>query len=171
MDHSPPEIFVPVDTFVVAHEDHVLRARLHGSFALCISDDVHDAGALIHVQAGRPGRAGNNPDLTDNTLSTDLLLLDRCLADLREAEPRGRHWQAHFLAHAAEQAGGYDRLSALQAFIEVYLEDTGVKLASAVIHDGAERELFFRPSLRTLRCEETPGLGETRRMKLSPDSL
>jgi hypothetical protein len=164
MDHTPPEVTVPVDSFLVARHDQVLCAHLQGSFALCISDEVQDAGALIHVQAGRPGRTSNsNPDLTDNTLSTDLLLLDRCLAELRVAEPRAKHWQARFVAHADPAAGGAARLSALQAFIEVYLEDTGVKLTSTVTHDGATRRLAFRPALRSLRCEENSG--DTQRMR------
>lgn len=168
-DHTPPEVTVAVDTFVAGRHDQILHARLHGSFALCISDEVHDAGALVHVQAGRPGRvAPANPDLTDNTLSTDLLLLDRCLAELRLAEPRARHWQARFVAHADPQAGGFDRLSALQAFIEVYLEDTDVALTSAVTHEGPARLLSFRPALRSLRCEEAISPDETCRMQVVP---
>lgn len=165
MDHSPPEVIVPVDSFQIARQDQLLCARLRGSFALCISDEVHEAGALIHVQAGRPGRTGNNPDLTDNTLSTDLLLLDRCLTELQLAEPRARHWQARFVAHADPEAGGVERLAALQAFIEVYLEDAGVHLSSAVTHEGAGRSVVFRPALRTLRCE--PAEGDTQVMRLS----
>lgn len=167
-DHIPPEVNVAVDSFVVGRDDHVLNARLQGSFALCISDEVHEAGALVHVQAGRPGRVAANPDLTDNTLSTDLLLLDRCLAELRQAEPRARHWQARFVAHADPEAGGFDRLSALQAFIEVYLEDTGVKLTSAVTHEGFARQLSFRPAMRTLRCEAAGAADETQRMQAVP---
>jgi hypothetical protein len=164
MDHTPPEVTVPVDTFLIAHRDQVLCARLSGSFALCISDEVQDTGALVHVQAGRPGRTGNNPDLTDNTLSTDLLLLDRCLAELRLAEPRAKHWQARFVAHADPAAGGFERLSALQAFVEVYLEDTGVQLTSTITHDGPTRQLAFRPAVRSLRCDEAADT--TQRMKL-----
>jgi len=166
MDHTPSEVTVPIDSYLVARQDQMLCASLKGSFALCISDEVLEAGALVHVQAGRPGRINDNPDLTDNTLSTDLLLLDRCLAELREAEPRARHWQARFVAHADPAAGGFERLSALQAFIEVYLEDTGVKLTSAVTHEGPVRKLAFRPALRTLRCEQQ--LGDTQRMQRVP---
>jgi hypothetical protein len=153
MDHTPPEVRVPVDSFQVALRDQVLCARLHGSFVLCISDEVQDTGALVHVQAGRPGFSGN-PDLTDNTLSTDLLLLDRCLHELRIAEPRARHWQARFIAHADPASGGFERLSALQAFVEVYLEDTGVRLVAATTHDGPVRRLAFRPAVRTIQCEQ-----------------
>lgn len=167
MDHPPPEIAVPVDSFHVAQRDQVLRARVQGSFVLCISDEVQETGAMVHVQAGRPGRINTSPDLTDNTLSTDLLLLDRCLAELRLAEPRARHWQAKFVGHAAPEAGGVHRLSALQAFVEVYLEDTGVHLASTVTYEGMPRLLAFRPAMRSLRCEESTG-NETQRMKLAP---
>jgi hypothetical protein len=166
MDHTPPEVTVPVDSYFVAQLDQILCAQLRGSFALCISDEVHDAGALIHVQAGRPGRIGTNPDLTDNTLSSDLLLLDRCLMELRAAEPRARHWQAKFVAHADPNAGGAERLSALQAFIEVYLEDTGVRLTSADTHAGGAQWLTFRPALRTLQCDEIDD--STQRMPISP---
>lgn len=168
-DHIPAQIDVAVDSFVVAREDHVLCARLHRSFALCISDEVQDSGALVHVRADRPGRVNDNPELTDNTLSTDLLLLDRCMAALREAEPRARHWQARFVAHADPESGGFDRLSALQAFIEVYLEDAGVKLTSTVTHDGPARRLSFRPALRSVRCVHSSspehGLGATQRLQ------
>jgi chemotaxis receptor (MCP) glutamine deamidase CheD len=167
MDHTPTEIPVPVDTFQIATQGQVLCARLNGSFVLCISDELEEAGALLHVQAGRPGRAAANPDLTDNTLSTDLLLLDRCLHELREAEPRARHWQARFVAHADPAAGGYDRISALQAFVEVYLEDAGVRLTSAAMHDGPVRQLAFRPALRQLRCE-VESVDTTQRMTLLP---
>lgn len=166
MEHTPPEVMVPVDSFLVAQQDLFLCAQLQGSFALCISDEVHDSGALIHVLAGRPGRVGTNPDLTDNTLSTDLLLLDRCLAELRIAEPRARHWQARFVAHADPDAGGAERLSALQAFIEVYLEDTGVRLTSASTEAGPTRRLTFRPALRSLRCDQADD--STQRMQLTP---
>lgn len=143
---------VPVDQFVVVRRDALLCARLSGSFALCIGDEVEQAGALLHMQAGRPGRV-NDPELTDNTLSTDLLLFDRCLGDLKRAEPKARHWQARFVAHADPRAGGVERLEAIQAFIAAYLEDTGVRLVSQVTHQGPARQLTFRAALGTVRCE------------------
>lgn len=167
MDRQPAEVSVPVDSFHVTARDTLLCARLLGSFALCISDEVHESGALVHVRAGRPGRVSNDPDLTDNTLSSDLLLLDRCLSELKLAEPRARHWQARFVAHADPDAGGAERLAALQAFIEAYLEDTGVKLTSAVTYDGPERRLAFRPTMRSLHCEAAAA--ETQRMQLPPE--
>ncbi len=114
MDSTLPQsqgpMIVAVDHYAVSREDRMLCARLAGSFAVCISDEVFEAGALLHMQAGRPGRA-MDPELTDNTLSMDLLLLDRCLTELRALEPQAKHWQARFFAHADPAAGGEERLA------------------------------------------------------------
>jgi chemotaxis receptor (MCP) glutamine deamidase CheD len=152
MDRALEQVLVPVDQFAVAARDCLLCAVLEGSFAICIGDEMEQGGALLHMQAGRPGR-NNDPELTDNTLSTDLLLFDRCLSDLKVAEPRARHWQARFVAHADPRAGGRERLDAIQCFIAAYLEDTGIRLVSQVMHDGPPRRLSFRAAIGQLRCE------------------
>ncbi|HTP40097.1 MAG TPA: hypothetical protein VMI92_11050 [Steroidobacteraceae bacterium] len=157
-DHPrPPEgIIVQLDHYVVVREDRLLCARLAGSFAVCLSDEVFDSGALLHMQAGRPGRSGD-AELTDNTLSLDLLLLDRCLAQLRAIEPQARHWQARFVAHVDPDAGGHERMLGLRAFFEAAMEDTGIVLAGGGLHDGPAQWLAFRPALRQLRCEPFAG--------------
>jgi len=156
MDATQPQIpvpiIVPVDHYHVAAEDRMLCARLAGSFAVCISDQVFEAGALLHMQAGRPGRV-SDAELTDNTLSMDLLLLDRCVAELRAIAPQARHWQAQFIAHADPDAGGTERLLALRAFFEAALEDAGIELAHGSVHEAGTQWLSFRPALRQLRCE------------------
>lgn len=160
MDLTQPQIpvplTVPVDHYKVVGDDRLLCARLAGSFAICISDQVYEAGALLHMQAGRPGRA-SDAELTDNTLSMDLLLLDRCVAELRAAAPQARHWQAEFIAHADPEAGGVERLHALRAFFEAALEDAGIMMASGSVHEAASRWLSFRPALRQLRSEPEGG--------------
>jgi hypothetical protein len=156
MDATQPQIpvpiIVPVDHYQVVAEDRMLCARLAGSFAVCISDQVFEAGALLHMQAGRPGRV-SDAELTDNTLSMDLLLLDRCVAELRAIAPQARHWQAQFMAHADPNAGGTERLLALRAFFEAALEDAGIELANGGVHEAGAQWLSFRPALRQLRCE------------------
>lgn len=148
----PVPVIVPVDHYQVVGEDRLLCARLAGSFAICISDQVFEAGALLHMQAGRPGTA-SDMELTDNTLSMDLLLLDRCVAELRALAPQARHWQAYFVAHADPDAGGAERLLALRAFFEAALEDLGVTLTDGSVHADGPQWLSFRPALRQLRCE------------------
>ena len=65
---------VEPDHFDVVTTDVVLVARLESTFALCLYDAVLESGALIHLRVGPPGRV-QDPNLTDTTLSTDLLLL------------------------------------------------------------------------------------------------
>ncbi len=154
-DSTQPQIkpvIVPVDHYQVVREDRLLCARLAGSFAVCISDEVFEAGALLHMQAGRPDQA-TDAELTDNTLSMDLLLLDHCLAELRAIEPQARHWQARFFAHADPDAGGEERLAGLRAFFEAALEDAGIQLGGGNVHAGTPQWLSFRPALRQMRCE------------------
>ena len=128
-----------------------------GSFVVCISDEVFDAGALLHMQAGRPGRKTTDTELTDNTLSMDLLLLDRCLTELRAVEPQAKHWQARFFAHADPAAGGEERLDGLRAFFEAALQDAGVAMTGGNVYEGPTQWLSFRPAMRQLRCEADAG--------------
>jgi hypothetical protein len=155
-DYTQPQIpvplVVPVDHYLVVSDDRLLCARLAGSFAICLSDEVFDAGALLHMQAGRPGKS-SDAELTDNTLSMDLLLLDRCMAELRAVAPQARHWRAQFIAHSDPQAGGAERLLALRAFFEAALEDAGITLTEGGVHENGAQLLSFRPALRQLRCE------------------
>jgi len=85
-----PEIKVEPDHFDVVTKDVVLVARLESTFALCLYDAVLESGALVHLRVGPPGRV-QDPELTDTSLSTDLLLLDRCFIELRKSEPRAQH--------------------------------------------------------------------------------
>jgi hypothetical protein len=123
---------------------------------------VQEGGALLHMQIGRPGRVAD-PELTDNTLSTNLLLLDRCIAELKLSDPRARHWQAKFVAHADEQRGGRELSLGVQSFIEAYLEDVGIGLVSAAVHNDESLRLSFRPAMGQLRCE--PLAATTQRLR------
>ncbi len=99
-----PEIRVDPDHFDVVNRDVVLVAELDSTFALCLYDAVLESGALVHLRVGPPGRV-QDPELTDTTLSTDLLLLDRCFVELRKSEPRAQHWQAKVVGQVQDSAG------------------------------------------------------------------
>ena len=86
------------------NRDVVLVAELDSTFALCLYDAVLESGALVHLRVGPPGRV-QDPELTDTTLSTDLLLLDRCFVELRKSEPRAQHWQAKVVGQVQDLPG------------------------------------------------------------------
>jgi chemotaxis receptor (MCP) glutamine deamidase CheD len=141
-----PEIRVEPDHFDVVTRDVVLVAQLESTFALCLYDAVLESGALIHLRIGPPGRA-QDPELTDTSLSTDLLLLDRCFGDLRKSEPRAQHWQAKVVGQVQDSPGARERFDGVQSFLSAFLDDSNVKLISVDTHVDRVQLLKFRPAM------------------------
>ena len=121
------------DRFEVTAGEALLTTELRSALAVCVYDAAEEAGALLHlrciVKASKPA------DVTDTTLATELLLLDRCLEALREAAPAARHLQARTASDT------------VVALVRHYLEDAGVQLAATDIAAGPARTLRFRPSM------------------------
>ena len=155
-----PEIRVQPDHFDVVTTDVVLAAELNSTFALCLYDAVLESGALIHLRVGPPGRV-QDPELTDTTLSTDLLLLDRCFAELRKVEPRAQHWQAKVVGQVQDSPGARERFDGVRGFLSAFLADTNVKLISCDTHVDHVQLLRFRPAMGHVRSEPlaAPRLG------------
>lgn len=149
---SVPEVRVEPDHFDVTTRDVVLVAELDSTFALCLYDAVLESGALIHLRVGPPGRA-QDPELTDTSLSTDLLLLDRCFAELRKSEPRAQHWQAKLVGQIEDAPGAKERFDGVQGFLSAFLADTNVKLVSVDTHLAQKQLLKFRPAMGHVRSE------------------
>jgi chemotaxis receptor (MCP) glutamine deamidase CheD len=149
---SVPEIRVEPDHFDVVTKDVVLVAQLDSTFALCLYDAVLESGALVHLRVGPPGRV-QDPELTDTTLSTDLLLLDRCFAELRKSEPRAQHWQAKVVGQVQDTPGARERFGGVQSFLSAFLNDTNVKLISCDTHVEHVQLLRFRPAMGHVRSE------------------
>src|SRR6202046_4702135 len=85
MVRPQPEITVSPDRFEVTGEDVVLVAELRSAIAVCVYDAVEEAGALLHLRC--VVRVTKASDMTDTTLATELLLLDRCVESMREMAP------------------------------------------------------------------------------------
>jgi chemotaxis receptor (MCP) glutamine deamidase CheD len=147
-----PEVRVEPDHFDVVNNDVVLVAQLESTFALCLYDAVLESGALVHLRVGPPGRV-QDPELTDTTLSTDLLLLDRCFAELRKSEPRAQHWQAKVVGQVQDSPGARERFDGVQSFLSAFLADTNVKLVSCEVHVEHAQILKFRPSMGHVHSE------------------
>ena len=147
-----PEIRVEPDHFDVVTRDVVLVAQLESTFALCLYDAVLESGALVHLRVGPPGRV-QDPELTDTTLSTDLLLLDRCFVELRKSEPRAQHWQAKVVGQVQDLPGARERFDGVQSFLSAFLADTNVKLISVDTHVEHVQVLRFRPAMGHVRSE------------------
>ena len=94
-----------------------------------------------------------DPELTDTSLSTDLLLLDRCFVELRKVEPRAQHWQAKVVGQVHDTPGARERFDGVVSFLTAFLNDTKVKLVSSDTHVDHVQLLRFRPAMGHVRSE------------------
>ena len=143
MEHR--EINVTPDKFEVALEDVLLVTQLQSALAVCVYDAEEQAGALLHLRC--IVRTAKPIDVTDSTLATEMLLLDRCLASLREAAPAARHLQARIVVHLADLPQAAAMCETMVNLVKRYLEDGGVRLLPEDIAAGPARALRFRPAM------------------------
>jgi chemotaxis receptor (MCP) glutamine deamidase CheD len=150
MDNPQPEAPVAADTYRIVTDDIELSAQLHSSVAVCLYDAVEESGALLHLPLAAPGQS-RDPDLTDNTLSSDLALLDQVLRELTAAAPRAQHWQAKLVAQTEDQASARLRCEDLLTFIGAFLLDAGIRLAGSAVHIEPAVQVRFRPAMGQVR--------------------
>jgi chemotaxis receptor (MCP) glutamine deamidase CheD len=139
------EIHVAPDRFEITAGEALLVTELRSAIAVCVYDAAEEAGALLHlrfiVRSARP------IDVTDTTLATELLLLDRCLEALRQAAPGARNLQARIVVHLAEESHARPACDSVITLVKHYLTDAGVELLPEDVAAGPPRTLRFRPSM------------------------
>ena len=139
------EIHVAPDRFEVTAEDAILTTELKSAVAVCMYDAAEEAGALLHLRCII--RAAKPLDVTDTTLATELLLLDRCLEALRAAAPAARQLQARIVAHLSESAHARPVCETVMNVVRHYLTDAGVQMLPEDVAAGPVRTLRFRPGM------------------------
>jgi chemotaxis receptor (MCP) glutamine deamidase CheD len=139
------EIRVAPDRFEISSGEALLIAELSSAIAVCLYDAAEEAGALLHlrfvVKSSKPA------DVTDTTLATELLLLDRCLQSLRELSPAARDLQARIVVHLPEAPQVRPAYDTMIALLKHSLKDAGVTLLPEDVSTGQPRRLRFRPSM------------------------
>jgi chemotaxis receptor (MCP) glutamine deamidase CheD len=102
MVQMPQEMLVQPDAFRVSREPLLLVSELRAALAVCLFDDTQGVGGLLHLRY--VATSGTEPvDLTDNTLSSDLLLMDRFCKELRSAGARKQSWRVSIFGHTPQQ--------------------------------------------------------------------
>jgi chemotaxis receptor (MCP) glutamine deamidase CheD len=149
MSASIREILVGSDQFEVIKEDLILRARLDSGIAVCVFDTVDEAGALLHLRC--VARPGVNPDATDTTLASELLLLDRCVEALRAAAPQARALKARIVAHLPAHSPARQACDTTITLVGHFMQDIGAELAPVDLDSGEPREVVFRPCMGSLQ--------------------
>src|ERR1035438_6766358 len=93
----------------------LMVAELHGAMALCLHGEARGVGGLLHLKF--MGGTGRPCDVTDNTLSSVLMVLDR----FKRAEI-----QARILAHALPPTEISESSASLVDLIEADLADAKI---------------------------------------------
>jgi chemotaxis receptor (MCP) glutamine deamidase CheD len=144
------EVVVPPDRFEVVSDDAVLVAELRSATAVCIYDAVEEAGALLHLRF--IVRTTKPADVTDTTLATELLLLDRCIESLREVAPGAKNLQAKLAAHLPENPDAQRACDNVLTLVRHFLDDSGMTVVTSDTAPGpGSRVLRFRPSMGWLQ--------------------
>jgi chemotaxis receptor (MCP) glutamine deamidase CheD len=143
------EIIVAPDRFEIAADDAILVTELRSAIAVCLYDAVEEAGALLHLRC--IVRSPKPADMTDSTLATELLLLDRCVESMREAAPSARNLQARVVAHLSDDPGARDTFDTVLTMVQHFLTDGGVRVLPLDVAPGQARALRFRPSMGWLQ--------------------
>lgn len=148
---SQREITVAPDRFEVAADDAILITELRSAIAVCVYDAVEEAGALLHLRC--IVRSPNPIDMTDSTLATELLLLDRCVESMREVAPGARNLQARVVAHVSDNPGSQETFDIVLGMVQDFLTDAGVRVLPLDVAAGQVRALRFRPSMGWLQMK------------------
>ena len=153
---TPRPVPVAPDQFEVAADDVVFLADVSATVVLCLYDAVEEPGALLHLRF--IARGEQRLELTDRTLATDLLLLDRCVDDLRRVAPRAQNLQGKIAAHVSEDVTPRATADAVIALVSDYLKDADVRIVSTNISAHPAR-LRFRPSMGQIHLDPLPPVG------------
>jgi chemotaxis receptor (MCP) glutamine deamidase CheD len=144
------EVSVAPDHFEIVSDDATLVAELRSATAVCIYDAVEEAGALLHLRFII--RSAKPADVTDTTLATELLLLDRCIESLREAAPGAKNLQAKLAAHLPDNPDAQRACENVLTLVRHFLDDCGMTVvASDLAGSTTPRILRFRPSMGWLQ--------------------
>ena len=139
------EIHVAPDRFELSSGEALLVTELSSAIAVCLYDAAEEAGALLHlrciVKSAKPA------DVTDTTLATELLLLDRCLQSLREQSPAARDLQARIVVHLADTPQARAAYDSVIKMVRHFLVDANVTLLPEDVATGQPRRLRFRPNM------------------------
>lgn len=138
-----PEIAVAPDTFEVSPEPVILVAQLQGALALCLHDEGRGIGGLLHLRYtsgdGRP------TDVTDNTLSSVLVVLDRFKKAVLGNTFRADEVQARVLAHSMPPLDEAAPTATIVDLVQADFADSRIHCGSQTIRRAEGVRVCFEP--------------------------
>lgn len=143
LSNALPEITVAPDTYEVSPEPVILVATLSGALALCLHDEGRGLGGLLHLRFtsgdGRPS------DVTDNTLSSVLVVLDRFKKAVLGNNFRSDEVQARVLAHGLPPTGVTEPTASIVDLVQADFADSKIHCGSQIVRRQDGLCVCFEP--------------------------
>jgi chemotaxis receptor (MCP) glutamine deamidase CheD len=137
------EILVAPDSYHVSPEPLLLIADLQGALALCLHDEGRGVGGLLHLRF--MGGTGRPSDVTDNTLSSVLVVLDRFKRGVIGNAARCDDIQARILAHALPPTDAREPSATLVDLIRADLADGKISCGTQMVRRTEPVRVCFQP--------------------------
>jgi chemotaxis receptor (MCP) glutamine deamidase CheD len=137
------EVVVAPDTYHVSPEPMLLIAELSGAMALCLHDEARGVGGLLHLKF--IGDTGRPSDVTDNTLSSMLVVLDRFKRAVLGNSLKRDEIQARILAHALPPTDEGEPTASLVDLIQADLADAKISCGSQTMRRTDPLRVCFQP--------------------------
>lgn len=156
MAQLPPEQLIEADTFRVARDNVLLVCELRAALAVAVYDDTQGVGGLLHLRY--VATSNDQPlDLTDNTLSSDLLLMDRFCKDLRSEGARKQSWRVSIFAHTPQQPGMEGPAATVLDLVKAYFGDARLPVETKEQRRELGLRVRFDPREGRIWITGTPG--------------
>ena len=121
----------------------LLVADLHGALALCLHDEGRGVGGLLHLKF--IGGTGRPSDVTDNTLSSVLVVLDRFKRAVLGNASKRDEIQARILAHALPPTDIGEPSASLVDLIQADLADGKIACGTQTMRRTETLRVCFQP--------------------------
>ena len=121
----------------------LMIADLHGALALCLHDEGRGVGGLLHLRF--MGGTGRPSDVTDNTLSSVLVVLDRFKRAVIGTSTRRDAIQARIVAHAQPPTGAEEPSASLADLLRADLADGKIDCGTQLVRRPEPLRVCFQP--------------------------
>ena len=137
------EIVVAPDSYQVSPEPVLMIAELYGSMALCLHDEARGVGGLLHLRF--IGDTGLPSDVSDNSLSSVLVVLDRFKRGILGGAARRDGVQGRILAHALPPTDSREPTATLVDLVRADLADTKIACGTQMTRRTLPVRVCFQP--------------------------
>src|SRR3984885_9974779 len=120
----------------------LMIADLHGALALCLHDEDRAVGGLLHLRF--MGGTGRPSDVTDNTLSSVLVVLDRFKRAVLGNSPNCDEVQARILAHGLPPTDAHEPSASLVDLIQADLVDGKIDCGTQTMRRTESVRVYFQ---------------------------